>query len=77
MAFCLSLAVMWQLAEFAAQRDQLFEEHYAMEAENPFTAGLRDAPPGHQHHCSPWSQECRQFRCEHSESSAMLYSRLQ
>jgi hypothetical protein len=82
MAFCLGLVVMWQLARFAAQRDQLLEDHYALQGQSildqPIEA-LQEAIP----HRSAVRSRCLFSRlegCEHpgcEPARISYYSRLQ
>ena len=74
MALCLGLAVMWQLAQLAAGRDELFEQHDSAQGTLPAIDELRHQMP-HDHPCQAWSQECRQLRCEVSQ--AAFHVRLQ
>ena len=82
MAFCLGLAVMWQLARFAAQRDQFLEDHYELQGQaildQPIEA-LQEALP----HRSAVRARClfsSSEGCEHPDcvpDRISYYSRLQ
>ena len=81
LAFCLGLGVMWQLAQLAAQREQLLEHHYALQGQaildQPIEA-LREAIPQRSalhKRCLFDSQGCEHPGCDLDK--AAYYSRLQ
>ena len=82
MAFCLGLVAMWHLARFAAQRQQLLEDHYALQGQaildQPIETLFEPIPhrSGVRSRCLFSSSEgCQHPGCEPDRIS--YYSRLQ
>lgn len=82
MAFCLSLVVIWHLADYASARERLLHENYAMEGspgfaqpdEPPIIPVARPAPKWHR--CDYEPLDCEGLGCRHRRAQS-AYSRLQ
>lgn len=82
MAFCLSLVVIWHLADYAAARERLLQDNYAsegspglLEPDEPLLMPtVRAAPKWHRCDYEPLDCEALGCRLRRAQSS---YSRLQ
>lgn len=80
-AFCLSLVVLWRLADFTSGRERLLQENYAMEASvtaqpadhQNFGAAARPVPKWHR--CEYEPIDCDDFRCDRRQVG--MYSKYQ